>query len=270
MPLLPAGRFGQVTLTFKIIITENYEKVLKALKGGPPIRKEWNFILCDTWFLSYHTTAADVFGGYAKPGQSVKEYIGEQIPKPPEGVWRDEEGYHDEEMKSYHYLLGNEYDETGQKRLCYDKGPFAVTSFTHYNARHIVFCPGFWNDQTFQKGLAPIKEATGRPSWYDLEVRAGTFLHEMMHWIDTRPWIGDQQITLRSGRKATAYGLNGVYQLTLENRDEKRENMILNAESYYVFAAMALAKDAIVVPENINLVLPTTTSSIPKPTTSST
>lgn len=142
-------------------------------------------------------------------------------------------------------------------------GPKSAEAITYWQTGNMLICPNAFDTANYKTSLKSMRTSTAQVEWDNVRSLPGTFLHEMMHFLDLNPhgkffflWlvkivlmIGiviDQKVTGDTGGAVTAYGLVAVWMLGGKAGEETvdRSKALTNADSYNVFATMAYLQSA--------------------------
>ncbi|RAL58593.1 hypothetical protein DID88_003953 [Monilinia fructigena] len=182
----------------------NYQKLYAALNSGTGMTASESTLFCDDSTLTWTTKAIDIFpdGG----ALTTEEYFKAQGYKDTsivKGLWKDLDH---KRGKNQNFII----DEYNGGKMC---GPKSAEAITYTQSKNMFLCPNAFNNANYKTSLKSMKTTTAEVEWVNVRSLPGTFLHEMMHFLDLNPHVIDQRVTADNGRQVAAYGMIAVWML---------------------------------------------------------
>ncbi|THC87087.1 hypothetical protein EYZ11_013465 [Aspergillus tanneri] len=245
----------------------NYESVFNKLSSN---KVDGDKLACGDTFLKWVVTYGDM--GMTPP----EKLLGETWVEKNGGKASDYPGFY--WNKAWNILLGDQGVTTKDGKpgghLCQDTASMGMT-FNKYKL--IMICDRAWVKESLMDLASGRQQIPAGESIDLVNSVGGTFLHEMMHWLNKG--IIDEVVD-NSGKQTVAYGYDNCAYMAAQSKYQAKT--VTNADTYRSFALMVTLKNvdwvkgkASNVPEVPNKTTSTTTETtstkeptMPKATTS--
>lgn len=66
-------------------------------------------------------------------------------------------------------------------------GARSAEAITYWQTGNMFMCPNAFNIANYKTSLKSMRTSTAQVEWKDVRSLPGTFLHEMMHFLDLKP-----------------------------------------------------------------------------------